>query len=256
MEFLSKQYDTGGIVNLVNQSPESQAAGFNAAYTPGYDVQHLPFRPDADFHEYRFDWIPGSISYYADDVLLRVFTHDIPNSPGHMVLNHWSNGDAAWSAGPPLMDTAITISYTHLYFNSSEPRELKRYQTACPTFDAAKVCEIHNNMGVPLMPPVSTTGNSFVAPYNGPGFSPAPTVSKNTSKNYVIAGVVIGSAIILFILTMMSVRHWGTWKRKLRQSVAFRPVASPTDKKSAGSMRHNPSSSTDSTDHRPLQHVP
>jgi hypothetical protein len=252
MEFLSKQYDAGGVINLVNQSPESQAAGFNAAYTPGYNIQHLPFRPDADFHEYRFDWIPGSISYYVDDVLLRVFTHDIPNSPGHMVLNHWSNGDAGWSAGPPVTDTAITIRYTHLYFNSSEPRELMRFNSACPEFDTAKVCKIHDDIAVPLMPPVSTTGNSFVPPYDGPGNPPtAPPVSKNTSRNYGIAGVVIGSLIILFILTMMSVRHWGTWRRKISRSVRFRPVASPADKPSG----HHPTSSSESLPgHQPLQH--
>lgn len=227
MEFLSKQYETGGIVNLVNQSPDSQAAGFNAAYTPGYDVQNLPFRPDGDFHEYRFDWIPGSISYYADDVLLRVFTKDIPNSPGHMVLNHWSNGDAGWSAGPPVQDTAITIQYTHLYFNSSEPREVTRFRTACPEYDTANVCKI-NDDSVALMPPVSTTGNSFVAPWDGPGSSPSPvpSVPKNY-KNYLIAGVCVGVGIILFVLAMMTVRHWDDWRRRFG---SFHRVGSPTDK--------------------------
>lgn len=229
MEFLSKQFDTGGIVNLVNQSPESEAAGFNAAYTPGYDVQKLPFRPDEDFHEYRFDWIPGSISYYADNVLLRVFTHDIPNSPGHMVLNHWSNGDAGWSAGPPVQDTAITIQYTHLYFNSSEPRELKRFNTACPDYDAAKVCNIQDNK-VSLMPPVSTTGNSFVAPWDGPGSTPAPVAPTVSSKKYLIAGVSVAVGIILFVLAMMTVRHWDTWRRKLRAFGGFRRVPSPAEK--------------------------
>lgn len=231
MEFLSKQYENSGIVNLVNQSPDSQAAGFNAAYTPGYDVQKLPFRPDGDFHEYRFDWIPGSISYYADDVLLRVFTHDIPNSPGHMVLNHWSNGDIGWSAGPPVQDTAITIQYTHLYFNSSEPRELKRFNTACPNYDAAKICKIQDS-NVALMPPVSTTGNSFVAPWDGPGSKPTvPDVSKDMGKKYVIAGVSVAVAIILFVLIMLTVRHWDTWRLKLR-TCGFRRVPSPTDKHS------------------------
>lgn len=224
MEFLSKQYSDspGGIVNLVNQSPDSQAAGYNAAYTPGYDVQHLPFRPDADFHEYRFDWIPGSVSYYADDVLLKVFTHDIPNSPGHMVINHWSNGDAGWSAGPPIQDTAITIQYTHLYFNSSEPRESQRFRRACPEADNAKVCTI--DTAIALMPPIATTGNSFVPAYDGPGSLPAVnTTASQSTKRYLIAGVCVGVAIIIFVLAMMTVRHWPEWRRKL-------PFGSPKDK--------------------------
>ncbi|QDS77245.1 hypothetical protein FKW77_003266 [Venturia effusa] len=162
MEFLSKQYANFGIVNLVNQSPKSQAAGFNAASTPGFKVQHLPFRPDSDFHEYRFDWMPGSITYYADGIPLQVFTQDLPGSPGHVILNHWSNGDPGWSGGPPTQDTAVTIEYARLYFNSSDAREKERFIRACPFGDSGKVCDIGGH--VALMPPVSTTANSWEVP--------------------------------------------------------------------------------------------
>jgi beta-glucanase (GH16 family) len=107
MEFLSKQFNEsdGSIINLVIQSPESQAAGFNAIFTPGFASPHLPFRSDQGFHDYRFDWTPTQVAFYADNRLLHVMTENIPDSGGHMVFNHWSNGDAGWSAGPPVEDT-------------------------------------------------------------------------------------------------------------------------------------------------------
>ncbi|TLD29644.1 glycoside hydrolase family protein [Venturia nashicola] len=225
MEFLSKDYENGGRVNLVNQSPASEAAGFNAAHTPGFAAQRLPFRPDGDFHEYRFDWIPGSISFYADGILLKVLTQDIPSTPGHMLLNHWSNGNLYWSAGPPVEDTAITIQYTHLYFNSSDPRELKRFNSACPKYDAAKVCKIQDS-NVALKPPVSTTGNSFVPPWDGPGSTPsAPDLHHAVKTYYVIVGVSIGLAFVLFVCFMCTVRYWDNWRLTL-----FRRGPSSADK--------------------------
>ena len=107
MEFLSKEFneDDRSNINLVIQSPESQANGFNAKFTPGFAHPELSFRPDEEFHEYRFDWTPSEVAFYADGKLLHVMTERIPDSGGHMVFNHWSNGDPGWSAGPPLQDT-------------------------------------------------------------------------------------------------------------------------------------------------------
>lgn len=120
LEFLSGQYnESSHPVNLVLQSPESLKNGFDAAKTGGFDVQQLPFAPDDGFHEYRFDWAPDSVSFYADGVLLRTMTENIPTSPGHITFSHWSNGDPRWSGGPPEQDAIITIEYFKAYFNSS-----------------------------------------------------------------------------------------------------------------------------------------
>ena len=102
MEFLSKQFNQSqGIANLVLQSPESVRNGFDAAGTHGYKIQHLPFRPDEQFHEYRFDWSSDRIVFYIDGDLTYEMTEFLPTSGGHMFMNHWSNGDPLWSAGPP-----------------------------------------------------------------------------------------------------------------------------------------------------------
>lgn len=120
MEFLSSQYnETSHPVNLVLQSPESLKNGFDAAKTGSFDVQQLPFSPDDGFHEYRFDWSPDSVSFYADGVLLRTMDIDVPSSPGHITFSHWSNGDPRWSGGPPEADSVVTVQYFKAYFNSS-----------------------------------------------------------------------------------------------------------------------------------------
>ena len=120
MEFLSAQYnDTSHPVNLVLQSPESLKNGYDAANTGSFDVQQLPFAPDDGFHEYRFDWSPDSVSFYADGVLLRTMDQDVPSSPGHVTFSHWSNGDSRWSGGPPEADAIMTVQYFKAYFNSS-----------------------------------------------------------------------------------------------------------------------------------------
>jgi hypothetical protein len=143
MEFLSRQFnESQGTVQLVLQSPESVRDGFDASGTAGYQIQHLPFRPDEKFHEYRFDWTPNSVIFYVDGQIMHTMTENIPNSAGRMFMNHWSNGDPQWSAGPPAEDTSMTVSYIKAYFNSTDSERAKEYSKQCPVFDAAKVCSI------------------------------------------------------------------------------------------------------------------
>lgn len=144
MEFLSHQFnESQGAVNLVLQSPQSLANGYDAANTSGFEVQHLPFRPDAKFHEYRFDWTKDRVSFYVDGEFLYDMTDNIPTESGGIFFNHWSNGDPTWSAGPPTQDTVMTISYAKFYFNSTDTeRSQNAYKERCPTYDPKKVCAI------------------------------------------------------------------------------------------------------------------
>lgn len=144
MEFLSHQFnESQGAVNLVLQSPQSLAQGYDAANTSGFEVQPLPFRPDEKFHEYRFDWTKERVSFYVDGVFLYEMTENVPTEGGGIFFNHWSNGDPTWSAGPPTQDTVMTISYMKSYFNSTDTeRSQNAYKKRCPTYDPAKVCAI------------------------------------------------------------------------------------------------------------------
>ncbi|KAF2398822.1 concanavalin A-like lectin/glucanase [Trichodelitschia bisporula] len=167
MEFLYREYNQAdGMVNLVIQSPESQAQGYNARNTPGFDQHPLPFRPDLDWHEYRFDWTPSEVAFYGDNSLLHVMTEAIPNTPGKLMLNHWSNGDPGWSGGPPDVDTAFTVSHLHAYFNSSDSKRRAAYKKRCPKVDQSKICIISDDITKTQAPstPVGKPSTSLLPP--------------------------------------------------------------------------------------------
>ncbi|CEJ81363.1 hypothetical protein VHEMI01494 [[Torrubiella] hemipterigena] len=124
MEFLSHEFNYLNKtfpVNLVIQSRESDRAGFDAHGTNTFQTVNLDFDPTVAFHEYRFDYLPGKVKFYADSKLLCEMTGSaIPSSAGHLILQHWSNGNALWSGGPPAEDASIVVSYVKAYYNSSK----------------------------------------------------------------------------------------------------------------------------------------
>jgi hypothetical protein len=246
MEFLSRQLNQssdGSLVNLVNQSPRAEAQGYNAQGTPGFDAHSLPFRVDTDFHEYRFDWVPGKVTFYADNVLLKTMTEDIPTSPGHLVLNHWSNGDRYWSGGPPSADAAMIVTHAHMYFNSSIESLQQSFRKTCPQSDDSKICKIKNDIRIPLM---STTLPSSTS-HNGTETAEREAAKKKAqhkgSWGFIITGCVVGVFIIVFIIAMVTVRHWGTWRHKLSRCLGFQkaPMPGPLMKGSDGSKSSSPS---------------
>ena len=145
MEFLSQQFNASSHpVNLVLQSEASVAAGFNAANSDAFQVHQLPFDPSDGFHEYRFDWFPTHVDFYADGVLLKTMTGDgVPSSAGHMTLSQWSNGDPKWSGGPPATDAIMTVEYVKAYFNSSDKSRQSDFAGRCKDINAPKaLCEV------------------------------------------------------------------------------------------------------------------
>jgi beta-glucanase (GH16 family) len=124
------------------QTPQSTKQGYNAAGTPDYRIQPLPFAPQDGYHEYRFDWTPEHLTFWIDGQFVWSMTEQIPTSPGHLVVNHWSNGDPNWSGGPPAEDAVLTVAYVKAYFNSSDPKRRDTHARTCPVFNPDKVCEI------------------------------------------------------------------------------------------------------------------
>lgn len=163
MEFLSHQFnESQGFVNLVLQTPESVLHGYDASGTHEFQVQRLPFRPDEKFHEYRFDWTKDRVQFFVDGTFLYEMTENIPTEGGGLFLNHWSNGDPLWSAGPPDRDTVMTISYVKSYFNSTDTeRSQNAYKQRCPTYDPTKVCAIPAQM----TPPDKSSGTDGAKTY-------------------------------------------------------------------------------------------
>jgi hypothetical protein len=134
MEFLSEQFNAKTKtfpVNLVLQSPQSAKQGFQDS-GKNFIVANLPFNPTTGFHEYRIDFVPGSVIFYADSyILATMHTSAVPDHAGHLILTQWSNGNPLWSFGPPTKDAIMTVSYVKSYFNSSDPNRMKALEARC-----------------------------------------------------------------------------------------------------------------------------
>lgn len=85
-------------------------------------------QPSAGFHKYRFDRTPSRVSFYVDGTWQHDMVDFLPTGPGHIVLNHWSNGDENWSRGPPEQDAVMTVSYVKAYFNSSDAARQAQFE--------------------------------------------------------------------------------------------------------------------------------
>ncbi|KAK4206325.1 concanavalin A-like lectin/glucanase domain-containing protein, partial [Rhypophila decipiens] len=152
IEFLSKDYDRTNNsypINLIINDSQSGTV-------PKSAKKYLPFDPTADFHEYRFDFVPDFVDFFADNQpLARLDGRDLQASsqPGHLVLQHWSNGDTRWSGGPPAQDALMTVAYVEAYFNSLSAVEKSKTEDPCPGPEARlwldRVCRV----------PDTTTGN-------------------------------------------------------------------------------------------------
>lgn len=135
IEFLSQDFDhDNGIypINLVVQSKKSLEAGYDASKTGSFKRVKLDFNPTGAFHEYRFDYLPGQVLFYADgNLLAHMKGGDMPSSGGHLILQHWSNGNPLWSGGPPKEDATVTVSYVKAYFNSSNSERQSQLVRRC-----------------------------------------------------------------------------------------------------------------------------
>ncbi|KAF2188950.1 glycoside hydrolase family 16 protein [Zopfia rhizophila CBS 207.26] len=213
MEFLSKQFnESQGVVNLVLQTPMSVVHGYDASNTSDFKVQPLPFRPDQQFHEYRFDWTPERISFYVDGQWLHDMTQNIPMNPGHLFMNHWSNGDPLWSAGPPDQDTTMTVSYVKAYFNSTDNARNDAFKSRCPTIDPAKVCQIPDQTVAPdpSGPDSNKTAKTYFFSLDE-GHAPGQTVyntTNSTKKSGAISGYASSTSFSAYLPLFVALFSW------------------------------------------------
>jgi endo-1,3-1,4-beta-glycanase ExoK len=52
--------------------------------------------PEANFHHYKFVWIPGQITFYIDGVLVSTHTSNVPSTPAYVMVNHWGTNSTGW----------------------------------------------------------------------------------------------------------------------------------------------------------------
>lgn len=155
IEILSKE-NSNKTINLVIQSPQSAEQGY--ASGPDFIKQSVDFSPASGYNEYRFDWLPDRVHFYANSQLLTTVTQNIPRVGGKLHMSHWSNGNQGWSAGPPEQDAVMVVSYVKAYFNTSSERS----SLACVGAEA-KMCKIPDQTVPPEIsgPNGNVTGKTF-----------------------------------------------------------------------------------------------
>ncbi|KAF7335182.1 Concanavalin A-like lectin/glucanase [Mycena sanguinolenta] len=108
--------------------------------------------PGADFTTFgvhRIDWLPSSTTYsYSGNTdsgtpisSTTTITKNVPTTPSEFIINVWSNGDPAWSHGPPTADAIATLHYANLYFNSTS-LSAASFNSACSAAGNVAPCSV------------------------------------------------------------------------------------------------------------------
>ena len=150
VELLSaQQQQTSHIANLVLQSTQSLQAGFNAAGTPGFLPYDLSFDPTTGFHEYRYDWTPTAVSFYADGILLGHNDHsrrhptqsriDSTSLTGPMVIRH----------GLAVHQRVTPCSLSATSRHTSTPLRTLRRRATCGQGGPNAMCSVPDVDGAP-----------------------------------------------------------------------------------------------------------
>jgi beta-glucanase (GH16 family) len=100
-----------------------------------YKLVKLDFDPAADFHEYRFDWHPGSVDYFVDGKPAGSLAKQVPDQAAAMMLNHWSGNIADWGGPAPLEDMYMDVDWVAYSsdFPSTVVLPVKRSARAIPS---------------------------------------------------------------------------------------------------------------------------
>ncbi|KAI8372917.1 concanavalin A-like lectin/glucanase domain-containing protein [Radiomyces spectabilis] len=96
----------------------------------------------SDYHEYRIDWLPNRAEFFVDGQKAHEFTTNVPDLPGRMLVNHWTDGNPNFSGGPPTKPATLSVKSLTYYFNTeSDPAPSTNCPpTSCETSGKWYVC--------------------------------------------------------------------------------------------------------------------
>jgi beta-glucanase (GH16 family) len=92
---------------------------------------------DRDFQEWSFVWLPDVVHYGLNGDYSDSLVTNVPQAPGRIALNHWSNGDPRYSIGPPTENSTHTVSFLQAVYNDANATALacKHQTSACVIAD-------------------------------------------------------------------------------------------------------------------------
>ncbi len=96
-EFSGLDPDTLWLVNWLNPNPRQDPTEANETYTSVY-----PFDSTTVFHNYKFVWSKGKISYYIDAIWQADHTTNVPTAPAYFMINTWGTDSGNWGGAATL----------------------------------------------------------------------------------------------------------------------------------------------------------
>ena len=115
--FLYEPPDYASEIDIEIYNDSSRRMVLYSTYTGGAQTHTqtltLPFDPTTGFHDYRFDYAPGYVRFYADGVLMKEWTDGLPQSSMRLYVNAWF---PTWLEGrKPTKDKYVLVdSIQHL----------------------------------------------------------------------------------------------------------------------------------------------
>ncbi|KAK5019954.1 hypothetical protein BJ546DRAFT_1059727 [Cryomyces antarcticus] len=211
----------------ITTSELSHTNGDDASTTSGFKKLSVPFVASAGMHEYRFDWTPTKLAYYIDSVWqFDISTSGyVPNGPGFLLVNHWSNGNQYWSQGPPTSDAKLTLGYINAYFNSSSSAASGSAASSGKSCSgkSSQYCTISGTTGAA---PVSSASSSIAASTSSSSTTVATSATATTTSAAVATTTGKGAATTTTTLATTTVAATTT-------TVAATTTSSTTGKKGA-----------------------
>jgi beta-glucanase (GH16 family) len=90
-EFSGLSSETLYMVNWLNPNPQTDPTGADETFDSLY-----PFSVSTAFHDYKFVWQPGQITFYVDGVVRATHTTNVPSAPANFMINHWGTDSGNW----------------------------------------------------------------------------------------------------------------------------------------------------------------
>ena len=90
-----------------------------------------------EYHDWSFVWLPNIVHFGLDASYLRSITTNVPQAPGRLALNHWSDGNPKYSLGPPTQNSTATVALLWATYNDTNADALacKKTSVACTITD-------------------------------------------------------------------------------------------------------------------------
>lgn len=145
---------------------------------------------DNHFHDWSWVWTPDIVHFGLDAKYSTNITTNVPQAPGRLAMNHWSDGNPNYSLGPPTKDATAALSLIWAVYNDTDANPL-----SCKK--ATSACTVTNGV---FQPPSGSGGD------NGNEKPSTGAISVNSSAHFLSPAALVWLFAILFFTVFRSFR--------------------------------------------------